>query len=210
MPTTSRYLASIKNLPSIFQKIQNGVPPEKFNHDHLKAIGFSSSNDRAIIPLLKDLGFLTSDGTPTQRYREYRDSARSRTVMGEALRATYPDLFVINENISKNDRAAVIGRFKSIHDSSDVVAETQARTFFGLLELADLSSAGQSPPTVAKKNEDSGETKMEPPSGAPAANGSILNGMPLTYRFEIQLPATKDVDVFRAIFRAMKEELFNG
>ncbi len=64
MPTINRYLVSTKNVPAIFKKIQDGVPPDKFNIDHLKAMGFGASNDRAIVPLLKDLGFLTSDGTP--------------------------------------------------------------------------------------------------------------------------------------------------
>jgi hypothetical protein len=67
MTTTSRYLSSTKNVSAIFQKIREGIPPDKFNYDHLKAIGFGGSNDRAIVPLLKDLGFLTTDGSPTQR-----------------------------------------------------------------------------------------------------------------------------------------------
>src|ERR1700722_14462479 len=138
MTTTSRYLASIKNVPAIFQKIRDGIPPDKFNYDHLKAIGFGGSNDRAIVPLLKDLAFLTSDGSPTQRYRDYRNHSRSKAVMAEALRDAYPDLFVINENITKADRDAVLGLFKTMHDASDVVADCQTRTFFALLDLADL------------------------------------------------------------------------
>jgi len=202
-------MASIKNLPAILQKIQNGVPPDKFNNDHLKAIGFSSSNDRGIIPLLKDIGFLTTDGTPTQRYRDYRDTARSRSVMGQALREAYPDLFVINENISKSDREAVTGRFKALHDSSDVVADAQARTFFALLDHADLKSIGEPLAPINEKIEKIAEESRQYTTKADAQQSRSIE-MPLSYRFEIQLPATKDVEVFRAIFRAMREELFNG
>lgn len=208
MPTTNRYLASIKNVPAIFQKIQDGVPPDKFNTDHLKAIGFGGSNDRAVVPLLKDLGFLTSDGQPTQRYRDYRDHHRSKAVMAEALREAYPDIFVINENVTKGDRNAVVGRFKALHDSSDRVADAQAATFFSLLELADLKAPGPAPAkmpvpeaTDANERKASGRARIDESLGTQAIT--------LTNRFEIQLPATRDVEVFRAIFRAIREELLN-
>ena len=70
---TGRYMTSTKNLPAIMQKIIDGTAPPKFTVAHLKAIGFKSSNDQGVIPLLKDLGFLAADGTPTQRHHDYRD-----------------------------------------------------------------------------------------------------------------------------------------
>jgi len=79
---TKRYLVSTKNLDDILKKIVDGVAPAKFTADHLKSIGFTSSNDRGIIPLLKDLGFLAGDGTPLARYHAYRDRSRSKAVMG--------------------------------------------------------------------------------------------------------------------------------
>ncbi len=81
---TKRYMASVKNVPAILDKIVSGTAPAKFTTSHLKTIGFPSSNDRAIIPLLKDLGFLSADGSPTKRYHEYRNLAKSKTVLGEA------------------------------------------------------------------------------------------------------------------------------
>jgi hypothetical protein len=211
MPTTGRYLTSTKNLKPILQKIQHGVPPDKFNYDHLKAIGFSSSNDRAVVPLLKDLGFLSGDGTPTQRYRDYRDTSRAPAIMATALREAYPDLFVINERLTKNDREGVVGRFKALHDASDSVADAQARTFFSLLELADLNAA---PPAGAELSaralEDGPETTPVSRRVERGESASSESRFPLTYRFEIQLPATKDVEVFRAIFKAMREELIDG
>jgi hypothetical protein len=37
---TSRYLTSVKNVPAIMQKIVDGVAPDRFNAEHLKAMGF--------------------------------------------------------------------------------------------------------------------------------------------------------------------------
>lgn len=86
---TKRYLASTKNVPEIMNQIRKGTAPENFNTAHLEGLGFRSSNDRGIIPLLKDLGFLSESGAPTQRYHAYRDESRARAVLGEALLDAY-------------------------------------------------------------------------------------------------------------------------
>jgi len=203
---TNRYMTSTKNLAAIMQKIIDGTAPPKFTVAHLKGIGFKSSNDQGIIPILKDLGFLTSDGTPTPRYHEYRDKSRSRTVLGQAIREAYEDIFHIKESPTKGDRAAIEGRFKSVHNASDVVAARQAATFLALLDLADLS--GAVPPKPKKEDKHApGEhkdedTKKHTPSFPPAPS---LAG--LRYNIEIHLPATKDTEVYNAIFKSLKEHL---
>src|SRR5690606_23243920 len=146
-----RYLTAPGRAADMMQKIQEGTAPDRFTNEHLQKIGFTSSNDRAIIPLLKELKFLTADGTPTQRYHEYRNSARSRKVLGEALREAYEDIFHINAHPTEADQEAVQGLFKSVHNVSDNVAYRQAATFFALLKLADVpEESTQTVPEVAK------------------------------------------------------------
>lgn len=105
---TKRYMSSTKNLHAILAKIVSGTAPSKFTTAHLKSIGFSTTNDRAVIPILKDLGFLSADGSPTPRYHDYRNPSKSKTVMGEALREAYEDLFHVNALPTKADRDAII------------------------------------------------------------------------------------------------------
>src|SRR6202035_2061095 len=96
---TKRYLASTKNVPDIFLQIVKGTAPATFTVEHLKGIGFTSSNDRAVIPLLKDLGFLSESGVPTERYHAYRAGGQeAKAVLGQALLEAYQDLFHINAN----------------------------------------------------------------------------------------------------------------
>lgn len=203
---TSRYMVSNKNLPAIMQKLIDGAAPEKFTVAHLKGIGFTSSNDQGVLPLLKELKFLTADGTPTQRYLQYRDKSQSRLVLGEALREAYEDLFHINEKISDADRTAIIGRFKSTHNATDVVAERQAATFLALLKLADLP--GSDAKNAAKKTVQSPE---EPPlskhSKQDLTGQTMFSG--LRYNIEVHLPATKDVEVYSAIFKSLREHLLD-
>lgn len=204
---SSRYMSSVKNLPAIMQKIVEGTAPDKFTVAHLRGIGFKSSNDQSVLPVLKDLGFLTGDGTPTKRYLDYRDKSRSRNVLGQALREAYEDLFHINENLTEADRPAIMGRFKSAHNVSDRVAELQSMTFFGLLKLADISG----PKSHHVKEKPTSPPPEAPPEIAKTAGPlhQALGFAGLRYNIEIHLPATKDVEVFNAIFKSLKEHLLD-
>lgn len=75
MALSNTYTVVNGQLPEFFQKLQEGQAPDKFTQQHLKDIGFTSTNHRAFIQILKSLNFLTPDGTPTQRYHEYRNRA---------------------------------------------------------------------------------------------------------------------------------------
>jgi hypothetical protein len=199
---TARYMSSTKNLPKIMDAVVKGTAPAKFSVEHLQGLGFKSSNDRAIIPLLKDLKFLSEDGTPTQRYHQYR--GHPRPVMGEALREAYEELFHVNAKPSDADRAAIIGKFKTAHGVSDRVAECQAVTFLALLKMADLDAKPPLIPTIP----DLSEVKM-PPLDLDKAKKTKPEAttLSLRYNIEVHLPATKDIEVFRAIFKALREHL---
>lgn len=201
---SSRYLISLKNLPAILQKIVDGAPPDIFNLEHLEGLGFTSSTDRSVIPLLKDLGFLTPDGRPTQRYRDYRDKSRSKRIMSEALREAYGDLFHINENLSKSDRDAIVGKFKSVHGTTDIVAERQAGTFLALADLADLQNKPGDAPAIKAP-----EVKPDDHVDRGAGGRTKSRDVSLNYRIEIHLPPTKDIEIYNSIFKSLKEHLLN-
>ena len=66
------YLASPGLIPKILGKIQEARRPERFTQDFLETkLGFGGGSARAIIPLLKRTGFLSSDGTPTRLYDQF-------------------------------------------------------------------------------------------------------------------------------------------
>lgn len=209
----NRYMTSVKNLAGIFQKIVEGAAPDKFTIAHLKGLGFSSSNDFGVLALLKDLNFLTGDGTPTARYLAYRDRTQSRRVLGEALREAYGDLFLINEQLSEKDRTAVEGKFKQVHNVTDRVAAEQAKTFFALMQLAEVSPGQKqrgfeaSPEKQAATPELTAAASVAPLPSIEATPRVSLGG--LRYNIEIHLPATKDVEVYNAIFKSLKEHLID-
>jgi hypothetical protein len=186
MALTDAYTVAVSRIPALFAKIQDGQAPELFTVQLLKDWGFTSSNDRALIPLLKELGFLSPDGKPTPRYHEYRNHSRSKVVMGQALRDAYSDIFLIKEHPTKSDRAAVEGKFKSFHNASDNVASLMAKTFFTLLDLADLSGS----PIAQSKTEPSDDHDNE--VHRPGNSGArLLAPAGLHYNIQIHLPARR-------------------
>lgn len=201
MALSSSYVQPTNRIPDIFNKIRDGQAPERFTNQLLKDWGFTSTNDRAFISLLKSLRFLSSDGKPTPRYNDYRDHSRSKQIMAEALRDAYGDIFLIKEHPTQADKDAIEGKFKSFHNASDNVAGLMTKTFLGLLNLADLSKAtGKS---AGKEHEK--KTGAEPPK---PPNGMRDGVSGLHYNIQIHLPATKDVEVYNSIFKSLKEHLF--
>jgi Family of unknown function (DUF5343) len=204
MPLTNAYVLPTNRIPDIFTRIRDGQAPERFSNQLLKDWGFTSTNDRAFIPLLKALGFLSADGKPTQRYNDYRDHSRSRHVMGQALRDAYGDIFLIKENPTTGDRDAIEGKFKSFHNTSDNVASLMTKTFLGLLPLADLSRKGNEA-APAKESESATPPNREPGTTSERLDSRVPG---LHYNIQIHLPATKDVEVYNAIFKSLREHLF--
>ncbi len=211
MALTNAYVLPTNRIPDLFRKIQDGQAPDRFTNQLLKDAGFKSTNDRAFIPLLKALGFLTADGVPTPRYLEYRDHSRSKQVLGQAIREAYGDIFLIKEHPTTSDKNAVEGKFKSYHNASDNVAGLMTKTFYGLLlPLADIF-----PPTLLAKHEACSlhqKPIQEQGDIGEKANFKKPNGAldhSFHYNIQIHLPATKDVEVYNAIFKSLKEHLLD-
>ena len=197
MALTNSYVLALSRFSDFFAKLRDGQAPEQVTHQLLKDWGFSSSNDRAFIPLLKSIGFLTPTGQPTERYHRYRDHSQSKKVLGEALREAYRDLFLITDNPKDSDRSAIEGKFKSFHNASDNAAKNMASTFYALLKLADVSHKGAIPSS----------TPLREPEPSPSSGREFPSlGRPeFHYNIQVHLPATKDLEVYNAIFKSLRE-----
>lgn len=203
MALANAYVQVYGQLPEIFQRIAEAAAPDKFTTQHLKDWGYTSSNFRAVIPLLKALGYLSADGTPTTRYHDYR-GAHPRQVMGEAIKEAYGDLFTIRAKPTSADRDLIEGKFKSAHNASPNTAKLMAATFFALLEMADMNATPTAPSEVKVAQQEAPPTR-EVHEAAPKVHGRPS----LHYNIQIHLPATKDIEVFNAIFKSLKEHLLD-
>lgn len=199
MALPSTYTQAYGQLGEFFSKIRDAQAPDKFTNQILKDLGFKSNNHRPFIPLMKSLGFLAADGTPTQRYHDYRNHSMSKNKMGEALKEAYSDIFLIKEKPTTSDRELIQGKFKSFHNASDNVAKLHTNTFYALLDLANLDSK--------KTKQHDVEAEIEPSKTIEQEAIVKATSLGLHYNIQIHLPATKDVEVYNAIFKSLKDHL---
>lgn len=209
MALTDVYVQTPSQFGEFFRQIRQGQAPRQFTIQHLKDLGFTSSAHRPFIPLLKALGFLSADGQPLPRYHDYRNEAQAKQVMGQALKEAYADLFVLRARPTESDRSLLEGKFKSAHNVSDRVAKLMASTFYALLPLADLHGASdtESSRVGARTPPDTKEQQHTVEKEAHSIRKDTRPNASLHYNIQIHLPATKDIEVFNAIFKSLKEHL---
>jgi len=205
------YLITIKNLIPILEAIQKAALPDAFNTDFLKDMGFTSSNDRPAIKLFKFLGFLDSSNRPQTPYREFMDSTKAKTVLAVRIRAAYDDLFTADKTANTKTAQNLKGWFKTKTGAGDAVAEKMATTFKALAQYADFSAQATEELPAKMPPEPEPEPKQEPPKGTTTKHfanpRAVETNFGLVYRIEIHLPDTQNLDTYRAIFRAIREEL---
>jgi hypothetical protein len=222
MALTNAYLVASKNLAPFLAAVRGARAPEKFTMKFLEDLGFKSTNDRLLIPLLKALGFLDENGVPLKRYFEFLDDGCSKRVLGEGIQAAYEDLFRLNKNAHTLSSPQIVGKLKSLTEGkkSDPIIRNMARTFSELVKLAEFSNGAKpgedASPQRAEESETSAKSdppiEAEPPRKGIPSNGErrgqrerLLDG--IVYRIEIVLPSVRDQAVYDAIFRSLKEHL---
>jgi hypothetical protein len=201
------YMPRVKNLAAVFAAIREAGVPDRFTHEFLKQLGFTSSGDRSVIPVLKSLRFLDEAGIPTDRYRRYRDQSISGAVMAEALRDAYGDLFKIKENAQSMNSTELKGAFKRISGKGDASSEKMAATFKALSGLADWSATAAATAAAPADSEMPETSDQETPS-APAPIPPVgERSFPATLRHDIHihLPVSTEVKVYDAIFRSLRD-----
>lgn len=87
-----------------------------------------------------------------------------------------------------------------------------ASTFFALLALADLNSIGSvnTNKIAGKVNPEKPSEQVEEIQKEVTVARSSLKAPGLHYNIQIHLPATKDIEVYNAIFKSLKEHLFEA
>lgn len=201
------YVNAYNGIPTLFQKIKTAAVPPKFTVDFLSTVlDMKSSSYRAMIPLLKKLGFIDAANVPTQAYKDFREDSLSGSVMAERLREAYKPLFQANEYAWKLNKADLTAKVKSLIGApeDDQYLPSVAGTFLALSKLAKWEGGApkKKEPTTddadADKGGDGGRKREEEFAGG---------RLRLAYTINLNLPATTEVEVFNAIFKSLRENL---
>jgi Family of unknown function (DUF5343) len=195
------YMISNNKIDPILHKVEQAEKPPRFTNEFLKKLGFSSSNDRAIIPLLKRLGFLNESSVPTEYYDDLKDKTKRSYVLGERIRALYSDLYSINTNIHDAPDEEIKGAISRVTGKDAKAVNRFFATLKTLIGLAKFT-----PPPQKKKEEDKQQQDVQKQElGAPKKEQTSHPSF--HYNIQVHLPATTDIGVYNAIFKSLKDNL---
>lgn len=211
MPANLPYVASPGSIKTALEKIRSAATPERVTKDFVSTVlqikGGTGGN---IPPFLKRIGFVGSDGAPTDLYRRFRNPATGGAAVADAIRLGYKDLLQANEyfyRLSDKELLALIVQVTGVEADNRAATLTlsaiKALKAFANFDAVDIAGEGMEQKPV-----------HEPaPKGVnlpayPSGNGQV--GLNLSYTINLNLPATADQAVFNAIFRSLKEHLLSG
>ena len=199
-------------IPDYFDAIKNAQAPDRFSTRFLEGLGFKSTNDRLIIGVLKDLGFIDSDGKPSQRYFRYLDREQSARVLAEGIREAFSQLFEVRVNAHELGAEDVKNKLRTLYagKKTDLTIGRVANTFAALCQIADFSGPSFGDETAAPVSpadlETVPETVIEKTLRERPAEKTV-GFRSLQYHINIVLPESRDQAVYDAIFKALKDHL---
>jgi hypothetical protein len=194
------YVNAYGQLKELFTKIKEASMPPKFTYDFLSSVlSLKSTSYRPMIPFLKKFGFLDQANIPTKVYSEFRDESKSKIIMAHQIKSAYSQLYTAHSYAHKLKKEEIISKLSSVLGTSkeDTIVSTVAATFLELCKLADFEGEIQGPSPLEQEGTPKGPSVPQQP----------LAKLGLSYTINLNLPATSDIEVFHAIFKALKEDL---
>lgn len=205
------YVQVTGTLESMLDKIKSASVPEKFSQDFVSTkLLLKGGTARAIIPFVKKMGLVTSDGTPTERYKEFRNPHKSEYAIADAMRDLYESLFEMNEYVYDLDTPRLKGLIVEATgaEANSAVVQKTLSTFQALRKRANFEKEDDEPDVVRETNHT--EQQHHVPivqHGYGHSGATTKEGINLSYTINLNLPATTDIEVFNAIFKSLKQHL---
>lgn len=205
------YVHAYGRLPDLFVAIRKASVPPKFSQDFVYSkLGLKSSSFRAMIPLLKRLGFLDQGSVPTESYKQYRgNEQQAQSYMAQSLRDAYSSLYEAHEYAHNLDKQELAEKLRTLTGASekDQVIPAVVGTFMELCKLADFEAAV---PKFGKTDDGAEKPPIEIPEGAQViVKERVVQPLGISYTINLNLPPTTEIEVFNAIFKSLKEHILN-
>lgn len=218
MSTKLPYVTSPTSIKNALERIRTAATPPRFTTDFVSTVlQIKGGTGAAIVPFMKRLGLVASDGAPTDLYKRFRNQANGGIAMAVAIKGAYADLAAQNEYFYRLPDKELQGLILQVTglDRENKVAQCIYSSLKVLKTFADFESFNDPHSTIsAPSSVGDSENKAyitnqfaEPNRIQLGANGIGLN---LSYTINLNLPATADQAVFNAIFKSLREHLLSG
>lgn len=184
-------------------KIKSAALPDRFTQDFLSTkLAIKGGSAMPVIPFLKRVGFLGTDGIPTDIYKKFRNPAQSGKAASQALKIGYAGLYEMNEyvhELSDKEVTGLIVQSTGLETGSRIVKSVLG-SFKALKEFASFEDddSGEGEDISDEKERDTEER---------GAKNKLPQRLGISYTINLQLPATSDITVFDAIFKSLKEHI---
>lgn len=211
MSVSFPYVATPGNIKRVLIKIQEAGTPPRFTQDFLETkLGMSGGGARPLIPFLKRIGFLASDGSPTELYKRFRNPTQTGAAAAEALKIGYKSLFESNEYAHELQDQKLKGLLVQLtgEPENSSVLKLIISAFKALKEFCTFDDVFQTAPEPVKVPPSTdGIKQITIPEEHPHKKVGSGVGLNLSYTINLNLPATSDIAVFDAIFKSLKTHL---
>ena len=214
MAVSLPYLVTSRNVAPRCAPISAARVPDAFSQPFLyQTIGFKSNNDRALIPLLRSLGFIDASGKPTSAYSHLKNPKLAARAIARGIKTAYGPLFEANEDAQKLSTDDLKGLVAQVAGTEQETTRRIVSTFQALTGLAEFDAEDDA---KTKDNEDDDEndetvpekkivlkntTKLVPPIDP-------MPGFPLRpefhYNIQVHLPSNATEETYLAIFNSLR------
>ena len=201
VPGNFSYTTTPGRLKDVLNALIAAERPPNFNRDFIETVlGIKGGVVTSFPPILKRIGFLNSDGSPTELYGQFQaESSRSFAAL-QGLKNGFAELFkrnahadMANDEKIKDYLVQITGRKRD-----DGVVTAILGTFNA---IRSFKSGDVIPPETSMDDAEINDGHDDQEIGSA---GSKLG---LSYHINIVLPETKDIAVFNAIFQSLKSNL---
>lgn len=208
------YSTSVGTLIKMLEKIKSASVPERFTQDFVSTkLTMKGGTAAACIPFLKKMGFVASDGSPTELYKEFRNPHKSRIAVGKAFKKLYQKLYEMNEYIHDASDQEILGMIVECTggEKTSTVTKSTLTTLNALRKISDFDTEAEDGLEESEfhtgKNPSTDPILQIPHQNQAPLPTQSSRGINLAYTINLNLPATKDIEVFNAIFKSLKEHI---
>jgi len=198
------YLGTYKRLGDALRGLINAERPQKFNEDFLGTVlQIRGGSARPIPPILKRVGMLNPDNSPTELYSKFKsDSSRPAAAL-QALRNGYAEIFKRNEYAHRESDERIRDIVVEITGlkKSDPIVNAILGTFNVFREYT--KGITDDSPHISKAGTDVEVGAFDRPTSIEES----IKKLNLVNTINVVLPETTDVQVYNAIFRSIRENL---
>lgn len=199
------YATTPNALAKFLQNIPNKPKPGKVDIQLLKSWDLRSNDDITLVRVLKEVGVLAADSTPTSLYEDLMNGDVGRKELAIQVKARYKELFNAEHVPYNSDQTAT--KLFNIHGGTQATRTLQLmrQTFMVLCKSADFTGEAKTAkvePRGKKREHSQGDPDFE--LVAKSAGPTVVINIQLT------LPTGADEKSYDAFFASMRKHLWPG